>query len=152
MKAFLLAALFLLSVLPVIAQNATEESPDKCKIDAQKWYDAIDADHVISTAYSTILDSTIKITDRVKAMNAIDAIRTAIDGADYPPCIEQARVWYLDGLGHLLAVSAGGINGDFSQFFVDAALAYQKIGEFRGFLAGVGVTLYEPPNAMLFFK
>lgn len=137
---------------PIRAQEVTE-TPEQCQSEAQKWYDAINTDTTINISVS-LAESPQADTNLITgAFLAIDQSIKQTEALKYPNCVERARQWYLDGVqsterGYWAML----VQRDITTTASNIAVGSQQIGEFRGYLAALGVVLANPPNTTLFLK
>lgn len=134
----------LLCAAPVTALAETQT--DDCAAAAQAWYDAIDDETLAQTFTSAVTSPSAQ--DAVPFFNAL----MDIINLDAPACVEEARDRYLSGLAWLGDSVRAKLGGDTGNQMVFGFVAFQRVGEFRGQIAALGVQILILPNAELYFK
>lgn len=133
-----LVSIFALCFLPVFAQSDTAK-PVVCE-GAQEYYDDLDPDNVVMLSASVAIGGD-RASTRLRAVEAIREFASAMEDGEYPDCMAVAVGWYVDAMEYLatgLEAFVDGQNGDFTVNFTKAG---QLIGQWRGYMAAVGVEI-----------
>lgn len=145
--AFIVLALAV-AVASVAAQDSTELSSE-CAVAAQTWYDGISYDDLQAEFLATT-NTRLRATDRFLALGQFANLVEAIIDAEYPLCIEVAREWYLEGYGTMTQGLQAALDGDTTTYIFLAMTANGRFGQARGYLAALGVELYQDAPVFLF--
>lgn len=148
-----IALLLCLLCLQIAAAQDVPRSVEPCRDAAQLWYASISADITLQLSVMMIDSGNAPANVLAGADLAVDQSLSSVEDLDYPDCIEQPRQWYLQGTRLLWqAYQALYISRSHVDFAVLMARGMQSIGQFRGYLAALGVTLDAPEGAVLFYK
>lgn len=146
MKALLIVFLIGLAIAPAYAQE------DTCQGDAQAWYDAIDPENEITASFTTVMSTAARTSARFGAIEDAADQREAIEALDYPACVEDARAWYIEGLALWETASAAFLDGEVGDFTLSALQGSRLVGQFRGYLAALGVDVYFDEDIEIYFR
>lgn len=136
------------AVTPAFAQLSDACSP----ADLQAWYDtAIDAG-ALTAAWNTVVNGTAPLREREQALaDFIEATQTDALRREFPRCLGGVQFTYIRAVNDLVRLSRELLNdGDAGAFFVGSLSAFQRIGEFRGYLMGVGVDVRQTLGGTLY--
>lgn len=148
MKYLVIVTVLLLIVLPAWAQESVEEI---CP-GAQAWYDNIDPDKVVRASLSTIMDADERVSVRFGAVDDVNSIIEAVEESDSPECVEQAKLWYLEGLTTFTEAGENYIDGNLTEFILQMMTAMQTVGQFRGYMTAIGVEIEQDETSVWYMK
>lgn len=133
-----LVSIFALCFLPVIAQSDTAE-PVVCE-GAQEYYDNVDTENVVMLSTAAAIGGD-RVSARLRAVEDIREFATSLVEGEHPDCITVAVQWYADGIQELATGLESLIDGQTTDFTLKLSKAGQLIGQWRGYMAAVGVEI-----------
>jgi hypothetical protein len=147
----LIGFLLLFVTLPAFAQD-TNTLQDCDLEEVTAFYEAVDPDSDASIQTLLAISSDSKTSAKFAAIEAIREIGESVSEFDYPECIEKAREWYLEGIDTMANSLESFVDGDFGTFASGYAEAMQRIGEYRGFMAAMGVDIAESETLDIYMR
>jgi hypothetical protein len=133
-----LSMLFVLMIAPVFAQSDTAE-PVVCE-GAQEYYDDLDPDNVVMLSASVAIGGD-RASARLRAVEAIREFAETMTESEYPDCMAVAVDWYVDAMEYLATALEAFVDGETGEFTLGFTKAGQLIGQWRGYMAAVGVEI-----------
>lgn len=143
--------------MPPLEQTAPNgrrvEPTPKCVADAQRWWNEL-PDAAIVAAYEKLQNAWLNGDQAFikPALKEYLALLATLDAAPFPPCTAPAREQYLAAwacIGNATEVFA---KSDLFEYIPLLTLAARSIGQARGYLEAIGVTLWETPGKSTVFK
>lgn len=147
----LIFALVILAAFPLSAQETTPD-PDCDLSTIQEWYDEADPTDSMAVNFILTLQSSERASARFDAAEEIADRADELADSEYPACIEQAVVWYVEGLNTLAEAAESFIDGQVADFVGKQSTAMQKIGQYRGYMAALGVELHETATGTTYMR
>jgi hypothetical protein len=133
----LLVLVIALAASAVFAQSEAE--PPVCE-GAQEYYDTVDADNVVMLSTSAAISGN-RVSARLRAVETIREFATSLVEGEHPDCIAVAVQWYADGINALANGLELLVDGQTTDFAIRLAKSSQLIGQWRGYMAAVGVEI-----------
>jgi hypothetical protein len=131
--------LFLASfALPAFAQSDLV-APAECE-GAQDFYDNLDPDNVVMISTSTAVSGG-RVSVRLGAVQTLRDFAIELAEREHPECVAVALDWYVEGIGNLATALETLVDGEAAQFAIQFTKVGQLIGQWRGYMAAIGVEI-----------